>query len=143
MSTNYIPEGYNTITPYILAKDADKLIEFTKKAFGAVENYRMSTEDGKVSHAEVSIGNSKVMISEAKGDWPAFPGMFYLYMPDVDTVYNNAIEAGATSLREPTNEYYGDRSCGVADGFGNQWWIATHIEDVSVEEAEKRRKGMN
>jgi PhnB protein len=142
MAVKYIPEGYHTVTPFVLAKDALALIDFIVRALNGVEVSKHLSPDGKLMHGEVRIGDSLIMLGEASEKFPAVPGMFYLYVPDVDSVYKQAVNAGGQSLREPTNEFYGDRSCGVADAFGNQWWMATHIEDVSPEEMQKREQEM-
>lgn len=142
MAVNPIPEGYHTVTPFLMAKDALGLIDFIIRAFNGVEITKHLSPDGKVMHAEVRIGDSNIMLGEASEKYPAMPGMLYLYIKDVDSLYKQAIDAGGKSLREPTNEFYGDRSCGVADAFGNQWWMATHVEDVTPEEMEKREKEM-
>ena len=138
---NPIPPGYATVTPYLCVADAAKLIEFLKQAFAAELIFRMDRPDGAVAHAEMTIGDSKIMLGQ-----PA-PGqetnaMIHLYMPDTDAVYARAIAAGATSVREPADQFYGDRSAGVRDQFGNQWYIATHIEDVSKEEMDRRMANM-
>lgn len=143
MAVNPIPEGYSTITPYLLATDAGGLLDFLKRGLGATVKSSHNGPDGRIMHAELKIGNSMLMLGQAHGEWPAMPSMLYLYVEDVDGVYKQAIAAGGKSLREPTNEYYGDRSCGVQDAHGNQWWIATHIEDVSEDELKKRQAAMN
>ncbi len=94
--------------------------------------------DGTIQHAEVKIGDSIVMLADAAGEWKPRPSMLYLYVNDVDETYRLALAAGATSLREPTTHFYGDRSGGVEDPVGNHWWIATHVEDVSPEEIQRR-----
>jgi len=134
-TVNPIPQGYHTVTPYLTVKDAGALIDFMKKAFDAQETYRMAAPDGKVRHAEVRIGDSKLMIGGSDANRPS---MLYLYVADCDAWYRRAIAAGAKSLREPTTEFYGDRSSGVEDAFGIQWWIGTHVEDVSPEEIARR-----
>ena len=98
----------------------------------------MNDPDGKVMHATIRIGDSIVMVSDANDRFPSMPCMLYLYMDDVDAIYNKAIKAGGQSLREPTNEFYGDRSAGIKDAWNNQWWIATHIEDVDEKEMKRR-----
>jgi PhnB protein len=94
--------------------------------------------DGSIGHAEVRIGDSMVMLGQARDEWKARPGTLYLYVPDVDATYRRALAAGGASLREPTTQVYGDRSGGVEDPVGNQWWMATHVEDVSPEEIDRR-----
>jgi PhnB protein len=132
------PEGYHSVTPYLMVIGADKLIEFTQGAFGAEELMRHSTPEGRVIHAEVQIGDSRIMLTEACGNWSPMPSMIYLYVGDADTTYRAALEAGATSLQEPADQFYGDRSAAVKDACGNHWWIATHKEDLSPEELQKR-----
>jgi uncharacterized glyoxalase superfamily protein PhnB len=133
-----VPEGYHTITPYLTLSDVESVLEFMKKAFDAKETHRMARPDGSIGHAEAHIGDSPVMLGQATDQWKARPSTLYMYVPDVDSVYRRAIAAGGKSLREPTTEFYGDRSSGVEDPAGNQWWIATHVEDVSEEELENR-----
>jgi PhnB protein len=117
-----------------------KLIDFMRQAFDAEVVDRMDLPDGTVGHAQVRIGDSRVMMGVASDKWPARPGGFYMYVADCDDTYRRALAAGGTSLREPTNEFYGDRSCGVEDASGVQWWISTHVEDVTPEEMERRSK---
>jgi uncharacterized glyoxalase superfamily protein PhnB len=102
----------------------------------------MAAPDGGVMHAEVKIGDSKIMMGEAMGEWKAKPCSLYLYVEAVDAVYQRAIQAGGTSVREPMVQFYGDRTAGVVDPCGNYWGIATHVEDVSHEELEKRFAAM-
>jgi PhnB protein len=126
-----IPDGYRTVTPYLVVRDVPRLIEFVQQAFGATEVMRHLRPDGSVMHAEVQIGDSRVMMGEAPPSSPPMPGCIHLYVVDADALYHLALQAGATSLREPTDQFYGDRMAGVQDPLGNQWWIATHVEDVS------------
>jgi uncharacterized glyoxalase superfamily protein PhnB len=140
MSVKPIPEGYHTITPYLMIKGAAEFIELTMNAFGAKEIYRMSDDNGTVMHAEVQIGDSRFMLSEATDKNPASHIMLYLYVENADNIYKQAVNAGCTSLREPENQFYGDRSGGVKDKFGIEWWISTHVEDVPPEEMQKREE---
>ena len=133
-----VPDGYHTVTPYIVTTGVAQLIDFLKSAFDATEVTRHARPDGSVMHAEVRIGDSVVMMGEAAGNIKPFPAMLHLYVADVDAAYQRAIQAGATSLREPADQRYGDRAGGVQDAFGNQWWLATHVEDVSPEEMQRR-----
>jgi PhnB protein len=143
MPVKPIPDGFHTVTPYLVVKGAASVIEFMKKAFDAKEISRHAGPDGGVAHADVLVGDSHVMLGEPMGaDWPAMPAALYLYVPDVDATYKKAVAAGGTSSRPPTDEFYGDRSCGVKDAAGNQWWIATHKEDVAPAELERRMKAM-
>ena len=133
-----IPDGYHTITPVLMVNDAAKLIDYLKRAFGAQKKERFTDPTGKIVHAEVTLGDSIVQLSDAIGDWKPVQVPLLLYVTDTDSTYRRALEAGATSLREPMDAFYGDRSAGVKDSFGNSWWIATHQEDVSREELDRR-----
>jgi uncharacterized glyoxalase superfamily protein PhnB len=139
MPVKPIPDGYHSITPYLVVPGVAKLIDFLKLAFGAEEIYRMAMPDGTVRHAELQIGNSRIMMGDASGSKSgAMPAVLYMYVPDSDSVYRRALQAGATSISEPADQFYGDRHGGVKDPCGNQWYIATHKEDVSHEELMKR-----
>ena len=133
-----IPDGYHTVTPVLMVNNAAKLIEFLKQAFGARERERYADPDGKILHAEVTLGDSIVQLSDATGEWKPVQVPLLLYVTDTDATYRRALKAGATSLREPMDAFYGDRTAGVKDAFGNSWWIATHQEDVSREELDRR-----
>jgi uncharacterized glyoxalase superfamily protein PhnB len=137
-SVKPIPEGAHTVTPYLVVEGIPKLLDFLKQAFGAQERFRMARPDGGVMHADVKIGDSIVMMGEAMGEGKPKPCSLYLYVEDVDAVYQRAIDAGGTKVREPSNQFYGDRTGGVIDPCGNYWGIATHVEDVSHEEMTKR-----
>jgi PhnB protein len=143
MAVKPIPEGYHSVTPYLAVEGADKLLEFVKRAFDAADRECMRRPDGTIHHAEVKIGDSIVMLAEASGQWKPRPSTLYLYVNDTDETYRRAIEAGATSLMEPANQFYGDRNAGVQDPSGNFWWIATHLEDVSPEEMQRRAAAQN
>jgi len=134
-----VPEGYPTVCPYIVTTGVGKLIDFVKHVFGAQEKLVTRGPDGSVMHAEIRIGDSIVMVGEG-GQAKSFPAMLHLYVEDVDGIYRRALDAGAKSLRAPSDQIYGDRTGGVEDAFGNQWWMATHIEDVAPEEIERRAK---
>ena len=133
-----IPDGYHTVTPYLTVQGVPKLIDFLKQAFEAQELERMTQPDGTIGHAEVRIGDSVVMMGEARDEWKPMPSGIYLYVNDTDAVYKRALQAGATSIMEPADQFYGDRSAGVKDSSGNHWWIATHKEDVPPAELKKR-----
>lgn len=141
MTVRPIPEGYRSVTPYLVVDGCAVLIEFVKRAFDAEETFRMDGPGGTVGHAEVRIGDSMVMMADPSSFGEIEPPgrvLLHLYVEDVDKTYQKAIEAGATSMREPENQFYGDRSGGVTDPFGNQWWISTHVEDVPPDEMTKR-----
>ena len=140
MAVKAIPEGYHSVTPYLTVQGAATLLDFLKQAFAATELHRMTRPDGTVGHAEVRIGDSVVMLAEARDEWQPMPGALYLYVHDTDAAYQRALQAGATSLMEPADQFYGDRNAGVKDPVGNHWWIATHKEDVSPEELAKREE---
>ena len=137
-SVRPIPEGYHTVTPFVIVKGAAQLIDFMQEAFGAVEITRVTGEDGAIGHAEVRIGDSVVMLFDAKAWWPETPAFLRLYVEDCDAVYEQALNAGATPVTRPTNVPWGDRVARVSDPFGNLWWIMTRIEDVSEAEMEQR-----
>jgi PhnB protein len=137
-----IPTGSQTLIPMLMVEKADRLIDFLKEAFDAKENSRMAWPDGTIMHAELKIGGSIVMINEARGDAKPTRYTLYLYVHDCDAVYKRALEAGATSQMEPQDQFWGDRQGSIKDFAGNEWWIATHIEEVSPEEMEKRAKEM-
>jgi PhnB protein len=134
-----IPTGFHTVTPYITAQHADKVIAFTQQAFGAeLDHEPMKRPDGSLMHATLRIGDSMVMVAQAMEPAHAMPASLYLYLPNVDAAYQLAIKAGATSVMEPADQFYGDRCGGVKDSAGNQWFLATHIEDVQVGELKRR-----
>ncbi len=148
MAVKPIPEGYHSVTPYLIIEGAGEAIEFYKKAFGAKELFRFPTPDGKVGHAEMKIGDSPIMLADA---YPAMgyndpkslggsPVSLMIYVEDVDTVFNQAVQSGATVKEVLTDKFYGDRSGSVIDPFGHVWHVATHKEDVSMEEMEERAK---
>ncbi len=139
MAVQPIPDGFHTVTPYLIVEGASKLLDFVKSAFGAEEISRHDGPEGKIMHAQFKIGDSIIMASDAREDYPPMPAMMYLYVTDCDATYRQAIAAGATSLMEPTDQFYGDRHGGVLDPVGNQWWISTHVEDVTPEEIQRRQ----
>ncbi len=138
MPVNPIAPGHHSVTPYLLVPDAAKQIDFLKTAFDAKEVDRFLGPDGRIMHAEVKIGDSMVMMGEACGDRKPMPAMLLLYVPDTDALYRRALQAGGTSIREPSDQFYGDRTAGVKDSAGNEWWISTHIEDVPPDEIQRR-----
>jgi PhnB protein len=147
---HHIPEGYNSLTPYLVIKDAAKAIDYYKKVFGATEVVRMPGPGGKVGHAELQIGNSRLMLADenpsmGQGHASATtlgssPVSLYLYLPNVDEVFKRAVAEGATILKPVQDQFYGDRSGFIQDPFGHLWGIATHVEDVSPEEMKERMK---
>jgi len=142
MPVKPIPDGYSSVTPSLLVDGAGKLIEFMQQAFAAKERLRIPMPDGSVAHAELTIGDSVVMVSDATAEYPAGQGFMHLYVEDVDNIYRKALAAGASSITEPADQFYGDRSAVVRDAFGNRWSLATHIEDVSDDEMQRRMAAM-
>ena len=134
-----IPDGFHTVTPYLIVNGAQKIIGFMQKAFGAEYTHEPTKRpDGTIMHATLKIGDSMVMISDSSEHAKAMPVMLYLYVPNADASYQQALKAGATSVMEPGDQFYGDRSAGVKDAAGNSWFFGTHIEDVSPAELKKR-----
>jgi PhnB protein len=138
MSAKPIPEGFHTVTPYLTVDDPDDLMKFLQQAFGAEQIEVMRDGNGNIRHAEARIGDSILMMGKARDEWHPRPGNFYLYVPDCDAVYKKAIAAGGKAIQEPKDQVYGDRHGAVRDSQGNDWWIATRVEDVSPEEIERR-----
>jgi PhnB protein len=132
-----VPDAYQTLIPYFAVSDAAALLEFVKAAFGAAQGETIRGPDGAIRHAEARIGDCVLMVGQSA---TSRPNTTYMYVPDVDAAYRRAMSApgAAKSLRTPTAEWYGDRSAAVEDAWGNQWWLATHIEDMSPEELERR-----
>jgi PhnB protein len=146
MSAKAIPEGHHTVTPYLCIKGAASALEFYKKAFDATELMRLAQPDGRIGHSEILVGDSVIMLSDEFPEIGArspqaiggSPVTIHLYVEDVDTVFKQAVAAGAKVKRPVADQFYGDRMGGVEDPFGYTWWIATHKEDLSSEEIQKR-----
>ena len=132
MAVRAVPEGRHSITPRLFVSDVEKQVSFLKHAFGATGEFRRDTP------CDIHIGDSIVMVSDASAIREPMPAFLYLYLEDIDGAYRRALEAGATSLEEPTDMFYGDRRGMVRDPFGNIWQIATHMEDLSLQEIRKR-----
>ena len=140
-----IPDGYHSVQPYLMFKSSVDAIAFYMKAFGAKERFRMQDANKQVQHAEIEIGDSCIMMADEAPQMDAFspehyggcPVSLLIYTEDCDAMYKQALAAGATSVREPADQFYGDRMSGVQDPFGYKWWIATHIKDVSPEEMQQ------
>ena len=146
--TKAIPEGYHSVTPYLIVGGGVDAIEFYKKAFGAVELFRMPAPGGKIGHAEIKIGDSPIMLADEHPDMGykgpkslgGSPVSIMIYVEDVDTIFNQAVGAGATVKEAVQDKFYGDRMGSVVDPFGHIWHVATHKEDVPMEEMERRAK---
>ncbi|MBI2924227.1 MAG: VOC family protein [Verrucomicrobia bacterium] len=151
MNTKPTPEGYHTATPYLIVSGAARAIDFYKQAFGATELMRLAAPDGKIGHAEIKIGDSPIMLADEHPEMGArspqsiggSPVFILLYFEDVDAVFNRAVAAGAKVLRPVQDQFYGDRSGTIADPFGHTWTIATHKEDLSEEEIQRRAAAMH
>ena len=129
---NYVPHGLHTVNPYLHPQRAEPFISFLKRAFNAEEVAKYASPDGVVHHAVVRVGDSVLEMGEAHGKYQTMDAMFYLYVPNMEAVYHQAIAAGAISFQEPKDQFYGDRTAAVKDSFGNKWYIATHIKDVQM-----------
>ncbi len=145
MSVKAIPDGYHSVTPYLIVDGAEEAIRFYERAFGATEVLRLPMGD-KIGHAEIKIGDSFIMLSD---EWPDYGKLgpkarggatssLMIYLDDVDAAYDRAIAAGATAERPVENQFYGDRSGTVIDPFGHSWTLSTHVEDLSEEEIQRR-----
>jgi len=139
-SVRAVPEGLQTVTPYLVVENAARLIEFINNAFDGRVTFISNRDEKKIMHATVSIGTSTIMIADTMEGMEPQTAMLYLYLEDADIVFKKAIAAKATSIQEPKTEFYGDRAGAVRDEWGNVWWIATHVEDVSPDELERRSK---
>ena len=150
MAVNPVPDGYHTVTPYLIVEDAAAAIDFYQRAFGAEELYRLPMKDAdgrdRIGHAEIRIGDSNLMLSD---QWPEMQALgpkarggttvsFMIYRDDVDRAYQQALDAGATADKPVKDEFWGDRMGSVIDPFGHKWALATLVEDVAPEEMEKR-----
>jgi PhnB protein len=146
MNTSRPSPNELTLTPYIVVKDATRAIRFYVDAFGAVENYRLTEPSGKIGHADLRIGDGQLMLADEYPDWGALspasvggtPVSLHLYVVDVDAVVKHATDLGATVLRQPKDEFFGDRSAMIMDPFGHRWHLATRKEDVAPAEMQKR-----
>ena len=150
MPVSPVPSGYSSVTPYLIIDGAARALDWYRQAFGARETMRLSGPDGRVGHAEIEIGDSRIMLADespamgakAPGAFGGSPVSLHLYVPDVDTTMAKAVDAGATVKHQPEDKFYGDRLGSLLDPFGHTWHIAAHIEDVTVEEIERRMATM-
>jgi PhnB protein len=134
----HVPEGYSTVTPWIVSRDTAQLLDFVASAFNAEELARVELEDGSIGHAEFRIGDSIVMAFDARPHWPDTAALLRLYVEDADAVHRQAVEAGATSVTEVTELFFGDRVGRVRDPLGNLWWIQSRVEDLDPDEMARR-----
>jgi uncharacterized glyoxalase superfamily protein PhnB len=139
MPAKPIPDGFHSVTPFLIVEEAAQLLDFMKQAFQASADIQMAQPDGSVMHAEARIGDSVILVGQAMGEeHPPSPGAIYLYVEDADATYQRALRAGATSTQEPEDQFWGDRMGGVKDPSGTRWWIAIHTEDLWPEEMGRR-----
>jgi len=149
-NVSYVPEGYNSVTPYLIVKGAAQAIEYYKTVFGATEVMRMPTPDGRIGHAELKIGNSHIMLADenpkmgqgysSAATLGSSPVSLLVYVPDVDQVFQRATAEGGKIMKPVEDQFYGDRSGFLQDPFGHLWNIATHVKDVSPKDMEERMK---
>lgn len=128
MNTAYKPENYSTVSPYLIVSGASDTIAFLERVFDAVEVRRFLNEAGKINHAEVRLDDTVIMLADAAANWPAIPANIHVYVPDVDAIYQRALQAGATSVQAPIKKDDADKRGGVKDSGGTTWWIATKVE---------------
>ncbi len=133
-NVNFKPEGFHTVTPYLIVESVDSLSTFLQNAFGAEELLRMPGENGRIMHAEIKLGDSVIMMGEPVGEYQSNSAMQYVYLENVDNAYQKALDAGAVSEQPPEDQFYGDRTAAVKGPQGNFWWLATHVKDVSEED---------
>ncbi len=140
MTLDHLPDGYTSLTSYYLVKNVQQYLHFLELAFNAETTESIPREDGTIMHAEVRIGNSLLMIGEAREEGRATKSMQYMYVPDVDASYKHVLKAGAESIQEPEDQFYGHRTCALRDPYGNEWWLASQKEALDSDEIAKRAK---
>lgn len=146
MAVKHIPDGYHSVTPYLIVNGAARALEYYQKAFGAKELFRMDAPGGKIGHAEIQIGDSRVMLADENPAWNAKapesgvtpPVQLMIYVEDVDKTFKNALAAGGRETMPIKNQFYGDRSGTLTDPFGHSWTVATHVEDIAPDEMMRR-----
>ena len=146
MAVKSIPDGYHSVTPYLIVRGGVRALDYYKEAFGAEERFRMDGPGGTIGHAEIQIGNSIIMLADENPAWNAKaptvgtlpPVQLMVYVDDVDATFKRALAAGGMETQPIKNQFYGDRSGSLTDPFGHSWTVATHIEDVSSEEMQRR-----
>ena len=140
MPATPIREGFHTLTPYLFAEGASRLVEFIGAAFAGRVTFRKDRPDGSLMHCEIQVGDSMLMLGDATAEFGPMPASLYLYVNDCDAVYRSALDAGGVSVFPMMTLPSGERYGGVKDPCGNIWWVATHVEDVSAEEEDRRWK---
>ncbi len=150
MSVKPIPDGYHNVTPYLIIKGATEALDFYKRAFGAAELFRLDAPGGKIGHAEISIGDSRIMLADVCEESPTSDPQvlggssvgLYVYVEDVDVLFTQAIAAGAKAVTPVQDQFYGDRSGTLQDPFGHIWFLSTHKEDLAPEEINRRSEAL-
>lgn len=137
----YQPQGFSSVTPFIMVNDAQKVLDFVKRAFDAEEVLVLRHKDGTIWNAQIRIGDGMVLLGDSMGQ-PSAPSTVYLYVPDCDCHYERGLGAGGTSIQEPTDQFYGDRNAGLTDPCGNVWWVATHKEALNQQAIEDRARAV-
>ena len=140
---NQTPQGYSTVCPYLMVKSVEAQIDFLVNVFQAEVKEEMKAKEGELRHGEVRIGDSVIMMGKSREEYPSRKSMNYIFVQDVDTAYNKALELGAKSVMEPTDQYYGHRDAGIEDPQGNEWWIGQQIENLTAEELQQRMDEQN
>lgn len=140
MSVSYKPDQYPNVSPFLVVKDPAKSMAFVEKVFDAKVRPAMRNDEGGVEHGEVEIGDSLIMFGPSRGEYAPRGTMLYVYVPDADATYQKALAAGAESLREPVEQFYGDRSGGFKDSDGNEWWVATRVKEMTAEDMEAAKE---
>ena len=138
MTAQWLPDGFHTITPNIIAEDAERVVDFLKQAFGATENYRLTLADGRITHCELQIGDSIINLGTAMEGWPAHGLIAQIFVEAPDALFAQAVRAGATAVMPMTDMFFGIREGRVSDPFGNVWTIATLSERLTPEEMQRR-----
>lgn len=133
-TVNFQPEGYTTVTAWVVTDDTAKLLDFVTEVFDGVETARVPTEDGGIGHAEIKVGDTMLLAFDRRPDWPELPSLLRVWVADADAAVEKAVAAGATVVTELADAAWGDRGARVRDPFGNIWWVMSHIEDVPEEE---------
>ena len=140
MAVKPIPENYPRVSPYLIVKNVEKTMDFIQYVFDGKVREKMKTPNGSVNHGEISIGDSVIMMGRATESHEPQNVMLYIYVDDTDAAYKRALEKGAESVMEPADQFYGDRNAGVKDKDGISWWMASHVEDISPEELQRRNE---
>lgn len=132
------PNGYHTVTPYLTVDGAHQLIDFIETVFDGRVTERILRPNGRIAHADVRIGDSTIMMSDATDQWPSLPSALYVYVHNTDETYRKGVLAGAESIMTPADQFHGDRMAGLRDAWGNVWWVVTHLEQVPADELQRR-----